>query len=79
MMFWVPPTGTIGMGISILSYDGRVFLGVITDQRLVPDPASIIGRFRPELEKLLLLACMLPLEGRPSPEDAEQLLGSTVE
>lgn len=75
MMFWVPPTGTIGMGISILSYEGRVFLGVITDQRLVPDPSGIVRRFGPELEKLLHLALMLPSDGRPSVEDAELLLG----
>ena len=74
MMFWVPQSGTIGMGVSILSYDGRVFFGVITDQRLVPDPEQIIRRFGPELEKLLHLAMMLPADTRPSPADAELLL-----
>ncbi|MEJ8566818.1 WS/DGAT/MGAT family O-acyltransferase [Elongatibacter sediminis] len=76
MMFWVPQSGTIGMGVSILSYDGQVFFGVITDRRLVDDPARIISRFRPELENLLHLAMMLPLEGRPDPEQAEWLLRS---
>jgi WS/DGAT/MGAT family acyltransferase len=74
MMFWVPQNGGIGMGISILSYHGKVFFGLIADRRLVPDPAGIIQRFRPEFEKLLYLGLMLPLRGRPSSETAAQLL-----
>ncbi len=38
MMFWVPQNGNIGMGVSILSYNGQVFFGVITDRKLVPSP-----------------------------------------
>ena len=37
-MFWVPHPGALGMGISILSYDGAVTLGVVADAGLVPDP-----------------------------------------
>jgi hypothetical protein len=40
--FWVPQSGGIGMGISILSYDGRIQFGVITDAGLVRDPARIV-------------------------------------
>ena len=58
MMFWVPQTGSIGLGISILSYDGKVHFGLIGDAKLVPDPDAIIQRFRPEFEKLLYLALM---------------------
>lgn len=58
MMFWVPQTGTIGVGISILSYNGQVHFGLIGDAKLVPDPDAIIQRFRPEFEKLLYLALM---------------------
>jgi WS/DGAT/MGAT family acyltransferase len=58
MMFWVPQTGSIGLGISILSYQGRVHFGLISDAKLVPDPDAIIQRFRPEFEKLLYLALM---------------------
>jgi WS/DGAT/MGAT family acyltransferase len=57
-MFWVPQSGSIGMGISILSYSGKVFFGLITDAKLVPDPNEIIRRFQPEFEKLLLIALM---------------------
>ena len=31
MMFWVPQTGSIGLGISILSYNGKVHFGLISD------------------------------------------------
>lgn len=58
MMFWVPQTGSIGLGISILSYNGKVHFGLIGDAKLVPDPDAIIQRFRPEFEKLLYLALM---------------------
>ena len=59
-MFWVPASGDIGVGVSILSYGGGVQFGLITDKRLCPDPQAIIDRFEPEFEKLLLVAMMLP-------------------
>lgn len=74
LMFWVPQNGNIGIGISILSYNGKVFFGLITDRRRVPDPQAIIDRFRPEFDKLLYLGMMLPLEGRPCSSVAEQLI-----
>ncbi len=58
--FWVPQSGGIGMGVSILSYDGRIQFGVITDAGLVPDPSRIAGRFDDEFTKLLWLALMSP-------------------
>lgn len=79
MMFWVPQSGTIGMGVSILSYNGQVFLGLMTDRRLVNDPAKIIDRFSVELEKLLHLAMMLPLGERPRKEISENLLSLGME
>lgn len=52
-VFWVPQAGDIGMGVSILSFDGHVQFGLMTDAGLVPDPDAIIRRFAPEFEKLL--------------------------
>lgn len=74
MMFWVPQNGTIGIGVSILSYDGKVFFGLMADRKLVPDPHAIIEQFGPELERLLRLGMMLPLDGRPRCDLAEELL-----
>ncbi|QYF95901.1 wax ester/triacylglycerol synthase family O-acyltransferase [Massilia sp. PAMC28688] len=57
-MFWVPQSGDIGIGVSILSYNGGVQFGIVTDDALVQDPDNIIKRFAPEFEKLVLLALM---------------------
>jgi len=59
-MFWVPASGDIGVGVSILSYGGGVQFGLITDKKLCPDPQAIIDRFEPEFEKLLVVTMMLP-------------------
>jgi WS/DGAT/MGAT family acyltransferase len=72
MMFWVPQTGSVGMGISIISYNGKVFSGLITDNRLVPDPSNVVANFRREFENLLHLTMLLgPEMGMVSPEEAE--------
>ncbi len=52
MMFWVPQSGDIGMGLSILSYNGAVNLGVMTDEKLVPDPECILDAFMAEFAAL---------------------------
>jgi WS/DGAT/MGAT family acyltransferase len=62
-MFWVPASGEVGVGLSILSYGGGVQFGLITDEKLCPDPDDIINRFASEFEALLLVALMLPWGG----------------
>jgi len=62
-MFWVPASGDVGVGVSILSYGGGVQFGLITDTALCPEPQDIIDRFEPEFEKLLNLTLMLPWAG----------------
>jgi len=59
-MFWVPQSGDIGMGVSILSYDEHVQFGLITDRGLCPDPERVIARFQPEFEKLVLTTLLAP-------------------
>ena len=59
-LFWVPQSGTVGLGVSILSYGGGVQFGIISDATLCPDPQAIIDQFAPEFEKLSLLTLMLP-------------------
>ena len=78
MMVWVPQSGSIGMGISILSYSGSVYFGLIADTKLVPDPDSIIARFGPELEKLLLIALMHDSEAPITADSAERLLSTSA-
>ena len=79
MLFWVPQNGNIGLGISILSYNGKVFFGLISDYRLVAEPSAIISRFKGEFEKLLYLGMMLPLEGRPDEESAKDILDNALD
>ena len=73
MMFWVPQNGSIGMGISILSYNQQVYMGLITDRRLVPDPEAIVSRFRAEFDKLLYLVLQMP-DGDVTPDDVQDWL-----
>jgi WS/DGAT/MGAT family acyltransferase len=74
MMFWVPQSGDIGMGVSILSYNGGVQFGLVTDRALVDDPQNIVDRFFPEFEKLLLAVLMSPRDVALDPLTIEQRL-----
>jgi hypothetical protein len=67
LLAWVPKAGGLGIGVSILSYVGRVRLGVITDAGLVPDPEAIVAGFQAEFETLLALA--QETEEMPSPAE----------
>ncbi len=71
-LFWVPQSGNIGMGVSILSYNGEVQFGLITDRGLCPDPERVIARFAPEFEKLTLTTLMAewPRDGDLDPDEA---------
>jgi diacylglycerol O-acyltransferase / wax synthase len=60
VMFWVPQSGDVGLGVSVLSYGGNVQFGVMTDTVLCPDPQDIIDQFEPEFAKLSLVTLMLP-------------------
>jgi diacylglycerol O-acyltransferase len=59
-LFWVPQSGSVGLGVSILSYGGGVQFGVVSDATLCPDPQRIIDQFEPEFAKLSMLTLMLP-------------------
>ena len=52
MVFWVPQRADIGLGISILSFAGRVQVGVLCDDAVVPDPGKLIEAFEEEFEEL---------------------------
>jgi diacylglycerol O-acyltransferase len=61
VMFWVPQSGRLGLGISILSYAGGVMLGVATDEGLIPDPDKIVDAFSQEFRALRTAAKKLPV------------------
>jgi hypothetical protein len=52
MYFWVPQSGSIGVGISVLTYAGQVFVGMIADADVVPDPQRVVDLFAPEFDRL---------------------------
>ncbi len=53
MMFWVPQSGRVGLGVSIFSYAGTLRLGIACDARLVPDPERLVASLHAELDALL--------------------------
>lgn len=71
---WVPQTGLIGIGISILSYNGRVHFGLIADGKLIPDLRAVTRRLGAEFDKLLYRALISNWEVGLDSERAETLL-----
>ncbi|HUP07258.1 MAG TPA: wax ester/triacylglycerol synthase family O-acyltransferase, partial [Caldimonas sp.] len=59
-IFWVPSSGDVGVGVSIISYAGGVQFGLITDEKLCARPDRISDRFEPEFEVLERMAKRLP-------------------
>ena len=78
LMFWVPQSGDIGMGVSIISYEGKVQFGIVTDRGLCPDPERVIARFGDEFEKLVLTTLMCPWDsgGDLDPARAAEAVGA---
>ncbi len=52
VMFWVPQAGDIGLGLSIISLDGTVRVGVATDAAYIADPDAIARAFEEEFAAL---------------------------
>lgn len=52
MMFWVPQSQGVGVGVSIFSYNGAVRLGIAADANLVADPDALADAFEAELDHL---------------------------
>jgi diacylglycerol O-acyltransferase len=55
VLVWAPMSGSVAMSVSILSYDGRVTVGVMSDAGLVPDPERIVRGFERDVRKLARL------------------------
>ncbi|MBW7471146.1 wax ester/triacylglycerol synthase family O-acyltransferase [Marinobacter sp. M216] len=61
-MFWVPQSGSIGIGMSIFSYAGTVQFGITMDKNIQADPNALIGYFQESFQALSHVA----LAGRQS-------------
>jgi len=51
-MFWVPSAGKLALGVSLLSYAGKVWMGLQCDSAIVPDPAALLHGFEAEVAAL---------------------------
>ena len=71
MMFWVPQNATIGMGISILSYNNNVEFGLIVDKNLISDPHNVIKEFPSQFDNLMGCMMMHPWDGEIHSEICE--------
>ena len=54
-MFWVPSAGRLALGVSLLSYAGKVWMGLQCDAAVIPNPAGVLAGFDAEVEALLEL------------------------
>ena len=63
IMFWVPQSGRLGLGVSILSYAGDVLVGIASDAGLTPDPEMIVEATHVEFDSLMQLVtwAVLPI------------------
>ncbi|MGB3714142.1 MAG: wax ester/triacylglycerol synthase family O-acyltransferase [Candidatus Promineifilaceae bacterium] len=51
VMCWVPQSGRLGLGVSIISYAGEVLVGIATDAGLTPDPEKIVEALHIEFDE----------------------------
>jgi WS/DGAT/MGAT family acyltransferase len=78
LMFWVPQSGNVSMGVSILSFAGGVQFGLITDAGLTPDPERIVERFALEFNRLLMTVLMEPWDMQRDPALVERELARAL-
>ncbi len=64
MHAWVPVTGPLGLGLSILSYAGQLTVGLASDSRLVPDHDRLLALLDDEIGALGTSAAAGPPEVR---------------
>jgi WS/DGAT/MGAT family acyltransferase len=62
LMFWVPQSGRMGVGVSIFSYNEQVWIGVATDVGLVPEPVRLVDAFHAEFDEMMQLVDLLNLD-----------------
>jgi diacylglycerol O-acyltransferase / wax synthase len=80
LMAWVPQSGRVSLGLSIISYNQKVFIGINSDVGLLSDPDSIIAGFYEEYELLRNLARQVdalppdPAKERPAAAPAPERL-----
>lgn len=78
IMFWVPQSGRLGMGISIFSYASSVLVGVITDYGLVSEPQDIASFIELDFKEMKALSKKRLAEKEIEQRMSEKLTSSTL-
>jgi diacylglycerol O-acyltransferase len=78
-MAWVPQSGRIAVGVSIFSYNGEVWVGIATDQSLVPDPERLLELFQAEYDELLRRARAIQAERQKVVQPMLEMLGEDIQ
>lgn len=76
---WVPRTGRVGMGISIFSYAGKIGIGLVTDEGLVPDPDTILKNFEEEFDYLFDIVKTGKVAIEPLVDDGRNMAAAKTE
>lgn len=53
LMAWVPQSGRLGLGVSVMSYADELRLAVASDAALLPDPGRLVAAFQTSADQLL--------------------------
>ncbi|MCA9874322.1 MAG: wax ester/triacylglycerol synthase family O-acyltransferase [Anaerolineales bacterium] len=56
VMFWAPQSGYVGLGITIYSFAGQVYVGVSADKKLMGNPNDFVAAFHAEYAAMVHLA-----------------------
>jgi len=59
---WVPQTGRIGVGLSFISYNGQIVVGLNVDAGLMPDPEKFLMFFNEEYKSFQAIVSAAILE-----------------
>jgi WS/DGAT/MGAT family acyltransferase len=53
LVAWPPESGNVALGISIISFDGSIVVGLLADAHLVADPDFLLAQIERELSRSL--------------------------
>ncbi len=67
VLFWVPEAGSIGTGVSMLSYRDEVHFGVISDRQMIERPHELLRLVGAEFERLVCLVLLGSMGVREGP------------
>ncbi len=52
VLFWVPQSGNLGIGVSVLTYNDRIHFGLIADRNLIAEPQRVADEFERQVRSL---------------------------